>query len=109
MARVGAGCTPYNEQRIGMSIGAGANISRFAYFNAFGNTIINPRITAISPAGIVEVTFVNRGNPTTVRVHGSLLNTGAAVNIADINGNPAPIGPEIDRVGFLGLGLVYGF
>ena len=109
MARVGAGCTPYNEQRVGLSVGVGTNLSHYAYYMGFGNTLVSPRITALNPAGIVELTIVSRGNPTTFRLHGSLNNAPLRVNLRDLNGDITQFGPEIDQVGFIGLGVIYGF
>ena len=108
MARIGAGCTPYNEQRIGFSLGVGANLSHYVYYLPFG-TPVSPRITALNPAGIVEVTIVSRGNPTTFRAHGSLRNSIFSARFKDLNGNDTSNSVDMDQTSFLGLGVIYGF
>lgn len=71
-ARLGAGATAYNIQRLGIGIGAGGRLTSFqiTYTSLSGGYIGKLKQTFITPTVFADLTFnFRRTNPTTLRIH----------------------------------------
>jgi len=109
MARVGAGSTPYNQQRVGLGVGIGGSFTTFSYFGAIGQSIVNERGNFIAPGAVVEVTINSRGNPLVLRAHASLNQSDLNISRYDENGDLFVSQSPFDRAGYVGFGIVYTF
>jgi len=75
-ARVGAGATAYNVQRLGIGAGAGLRFTTFqlTYSSLSGNYIGKLRQSFINPTAFVDITFnLRRTNPTSIRIYFDVL------------------------------------
>ena len=100
LARVGAGATPYNEQRFGIGAGIGGNYSYFRTPDANLNEI---ELGFFAPAAVAEISFKSGGGATYIlRAHMNL--TSPETNIQQDN----PQSPQYN-MGNFGIGLIYGF
>ncbi len=74
LGRIGAGCTNFNQQKVGAGVGLGFN---YTYFGSpyLSSTGIPSRMSLnfVAPAACAEVTFRFRSGPFTFRVHANLL------------------------------------
>jgi fluoride ion exporter CrcB/FEX len=109
MARVGAGSTPYNQQRLGLAVGIGGNFTTFSYYGAVGQSFYNDKGNFLAPGAVVEVTINSRGNPLVLRAHASLAQSDINFTRYDIDGEPFISQPTIEQAGYLGFGIVYTF
>jgi fluoride ion exporter CrcB/FEX len=114
MARVGAGSTPYNQQRVGLGVGIGGSFTTFSYFRPISQRIVNERGNFIAPGAVVEVTINSRGNPLILRAHASLAQSDLNISRYDENGDLLPPPPQsnfepFDQAGYVGFGIVYTF
>lgn len=106
MVRVGANATPYNTQRVGVSLGIGGS---FNHISEFTNVNASQRFKTgyIIPDAVAEITFMSRGNPITGRLHVSIADANTNVRTLDDSGN------VLTESNFLfsgvGWGLIYGF
>jgi hypothetical protein len=64
-ARVGAGCTPFNESKIGVGVGVGPN---FTFINE-SNGVSRSRATFFSPTAMGELCIRTRGSDYLLRVN----------------------------------------
>ncbi len=106
MVRVGANATPYNTQRVGISLGIGGS---FNHLSEFTNVNASQRFKTayIIPDAVAEFTLMSRGNPITGRLHVSIADANTQVRTLDDSGN------VLTESSFLfsgvGWGLIYGF
>lgn len=104
MGRLGAGATPYNQQRFGVGLGIGG---QYTFFN---RTLINlNKIKAgfFNPIIAGEISFVSRSGPITIRGVFSIADATGALKNTNING--ATSTTENTKFGNWGIGLLYGF
>lgn len=103
-ARVGAGATAYNIQRLGFGVGAGLRYTTFqlTYTSLSGNYIGKLRQNFINPTAFAELTFnFRRTNPTTLRVFFDIL---SSRRNTEIMGSIDPVPLEFRT---LGIELLY--
>jgi hypothetical protein len=105
LARLGAGCTPYNEQKFGLGVGVGATYSFMLYSQNFvdqSGNLYRARIKEgwVNPSAIVELSIRSRASSYLFRFNWSLLRP--TLEIDDINNLPA-------RFGVAGLSIAYTF
>lgn len=91
MAKVGANCTPFNQQKIGIGAGIGVNYTYARYDGPDINT------SYVAPAAIGEISLNLRSAVYILRGH---------FNLYPVQQN---IGLEEYDFGNFGFGLVYGF
>lgn len=99
-ARLGAGATAYNVQRLGIGAGLGARFTTFqvTYSTLSGNYIGRLRQSFINPTAFVDLTFnLRRTSPTTVRLYLDLL---SSRRNTDILGSLDPTPLEFRTYGF---------
>lgn len=98
-ARVGAGATAYNIQRLGIGAGAGLRFTTFqlTYSSLSGNYIGRLRQNFINPTAFLDLTFnFRRTNPTTVRVFLDVL---SSRRNTEVMGSIDPVPLEFRTVG----------
>lgn len=95
LARVGAGATPFNEQKFGIGAGIGGSGS---YFTSVGG----PRMFFMNPGAIVEMCVRTRSSNYLFRFNWSLMRPTHDVNLGGSTTNPY-------RIGLVGLSLFYSF
>jgi hypothetical protein len=105
MARVGAAATPYNQQSIGLGVGAGVV---YTYFNQFIPNTQNRRFASyFTPSVVGDVTILSAGNPLTLRVHLGIERLNGRLVTENVD-NGSQIVNNLP-LGNFGLGLIYGF
>lgn len=104
MARVGANSTPYNQQRLGLALGAGASVTAIRQYYP---DLFSDRGTFITPEVAAELTINMRGNPMIIRGHLSVLGSNVNVGLVDRDGNDVSRNFELDNAVFFGVGIVY--
>lgn len=80
LARVGAGCTPFNEAKVGVGAGVGGN---FSYINE-GNRLNRFSQTFFSPAAVGEFSLRTRAANYVLRVNFTPFQTTTDVDGADL-------------------------
>lgn len=105
LARLGAGCTPYNEQKVGIGAGIGANYSfmlhRQNFVDQSGNFYsVQLKEGWVNPSAVVELAIRSRFSSYLFRFNWSLLRP--TRELEDINNLPASFGAA-------GLSIVYTF
>lgn len=96
LARVGAGATPFNEQKVGIGAGIGGTASYFT--NTYG-----PRTFFMNPSAIVELNLNLRSSSYLFRLNWSLLRPTQELDI-NRSGTPYPY-----RIGLAGLSIMSTF
>jgi hypothetical protein len=104
MIRLGANATPYNTQRVGISLGIGGGYNRV---NEHTSPTQRFKTGYFYPDAVAEFTLMSRGNPITGRFHISLADGNASVRTVDGDGNV--LATNDFRFSGLGWGLIYGF
>ncbi len=112
MARVGAGATPYNQQRIGLGVGIGASINHMRFTMLRPNE--NPNIQSLAvvrtttyanPAAVVEISYGNLIGRLQLGL--GAVRTGATDEVLTTNPN---VIDEVEAIhGMFGYGLIYRF
>lgn len=97
LARLGAGATPFNEQKVGIGAGIGGTYS-YLYTNSGGYPF---SVSFINPGAIAEFNIRTRSSNYLFRFNWSLLKPTRSV---EVNSNPVSF-----RIGVLGLGIFYSF
>ena len=106
MGRLGSGSTTYNQQKIGLGLGLGAQTSYLNEKRPFVyNTEGAKKILGFIPSGIIEATIRQGGGHLTGRVHFPLMLQ--KTKITELN-NPIAKS-DYWRLGNFGFGLIYGF
>lgn len=103
MARLGAGSTVYNQQRVGVGVGIGGQFSYLRESLSFSGADIKAKnITVFNPSALIDLTI---GNGLIARLHVPLLPVKVRIPAADAPG----IGLSTPhwRVSNFGLGLIY--
>ncbi|MCS6895192.1 MAG: hypothetical protein NZZ60_03455 [Bacteroidia bacterium] len=103
-ARLGAGATSFNVQRLGIGAGAGLQLTTFqiAYSSISGNSVGKLRQTFVNPMVFLDLTFnFRRTNPTTIRVNFDVL---SSRRNTEIMGSIDPVPLEFRT---LGLSILY--
>lgn len=100
--RVGCNATPYNDQVIGLGIGAGGafNYLRLPYFNGLSTDVISQPYVA--PTLIAEINWKARFGQNGIQFYYNPIN--AKGKSSNTLLNPIPI-----RIGGIGFGLYYSF
>lgn len=98
MGRLGALSTKYNQQKFGIGAGIGGS------YIFLSEGIADRRLFDFAPGVVVEVTFISRGGPMTVRGHFPLGSTEATFK--DTSGNSDWLFRDFTN---WGVGLIYGF
>lgn len=96
LARVGAGATPFNEQRFGIGAGIGGSASYFT-------TTYGPRAFFMNPGAVVELNLNLRSSSYLFRFNWSLLRPTQELDI-NRSGTPYPY-----RIGLTGLSIMSTF
>jgi hypothetical protein len=112
MGRLGAGCTPYNEQKFGIGAGVGA-ISTFwnqklVIGGSSGNETIKIQEFFVTPSAVAEVNYLR----SIFRVHFGLYSFTNHVQALDkyVYGFGTPFGQKTNyKLGNIGFGFIYGF
>jgi hypothetical protein len=100
LARIGAGATPFNEQKVGIGAGIGGTASYFATTgNGFSSSV---RTFFVNPGAIAELCLRTRGSNYLFRFNWSLMSPTQEVTIDGSITHPF-------RVGLLGLSVFYTF
>lgn len=106
MGRLGAGATSYNQQKIGLGLGLGAQTSYLNEKRPFVYNSEGPKkIFGFIPSAIIEATIQQGGGHLTGRIHFPLMMQ--RTKIAQLN-NPIA-NSDYWKVGNFGFGLIYGF
>ncbi|MCX8112072.1 MAG: hypothetical protein N3E49_02580 [Bacteroidia bacterium] len=103
-ARVGAGATAYNVQRLGIGAGIGLRFTTFqlTYASFSGNYIGKLRQSFINPTALLDITFnFRRTNPTTIRAYFDFI---PSRRNTEIMGMIDPVPLEFST---LGIGILY--
>jgi hypothetical protein len=72
LARLGAGSTPYNEQKIGIGGGIGGSFSYLATTASGGGSVGTLKTSFINPGAMAELQFKYRGGNIVLRFNWSL-------------------------------------
>lgn len=108
LGRIGAGATPYNEQKVGVGAGIGANYTYMLHttpiYDSNGGFIGNFRINEgfLSPSAVVELSVNSRFSNYLFRFNWSLARPSKDVD--NISTEPIPF-----RFGAAGLSILYTF
>ncbi len=106
MGRLGSGATSYNQQKIGIGLGVGTQMSYLNEKRPFVYSTESPKkIFGFIPSGIIEATIQQGGGHLTGRVHFPLIPQ--KTKIAQLN-NPVA-NSDYWKLGNFGFGLIYGF
>lgn len=94
LARLGAGATPFNEQKFGIGAGIGGSAS---YFTSTGG----PRTFFFNPGAVAELSLRTRGSNYLFRFNWSLMRQTKEVDFGN--------GPRDYSIGLTGISIFYTF
>ncbi|MCS7152778.1 MAG: hypothetical protein N2253_06395 [Bacteroidia bacterium] len=103
-ARMGAGATAYNTQRLGIGVGAGLRFTTFqlTYTSISGNYVGKLRQSFVNPTVFVDITLnFRRTNPTTLRGYFDIL---SSRRNTELMGSIDPVPLEFRT---FGVGILY--
>ncbi|MFM2375705.1 MAG: hypothetical protein RLZZ165_802 [Bacteroidota bacterium] len=95
LARIGAGATPFNEQKLGIGAGVGGSASYFATTDG-GGTISS---LFFNPSACAELSIRTRGSSYLFRFNWSLMKPTREITYSNLTASY--------RVGVFGLGVLY--
>lgn len=102
LARVGAGSTPFNEQKVGIGAGIGGTFSYLSTSYSSGSSAGAFRTSFLNPGAIVEFQLKTRGSNYLFRFNWSLLKPTQEVDLGSIQKYSV-------RMGVTGIAIFYSF
>lgn len=112
MGRLGAGCTPYNEQKIGIGAGVGVIPTYWSQKIPIGSGSVSDMLKInelfVAPSGVFELNYTR----SIIRVHFSLLSFTNHIEALDkyVYGFGQPYGQKTNyKMSNVGFGFIYGF